>query len=204
MEHETTQPSLLSRVRDPSDDAAWREFDQKYRELILRYCRARGLQAADAEDVRQIAMTNLAKSLRSFEYDRARGRFRSYLGQVVRSGISRHFSRPGSRPQALDSGVLAIVEAEQDVDADEMWEQEWVRHHYRLAMQQVRATFEVRSVEIFDRLLAGDTVNTVAGDYQTTTQAVHKVKQRIRDRLKELIAAQVKDEDDLDGNAGKR
>ncbi|MCH9003397.1 MAG: hypothetical protein IIC02_12565 [Planctomycetes bacterium] len=59
-------------------------------------------------------------------------------------------------------------------------------------------------MEIFDRLLAGDTVNTVAGDYQTTTQAVHKVKQRIRDRLKELIAAQVKDEDDLDGNAGKR
>ena len=71
-------------------------------------------------------------------------------------------------------------------------------------MQQVRATFEERSVEIFDRLLAGDTVSAVAEDYQTTTQAVHKVKQRIRDRLKELIAAQVKDEDDLDGDAGTK
>lgn len=71
-------------------------------------------------------------------------------------------------------------------------------------MQQVRATFEERSVEIFDRLLAGGTVNTVAEDYRTTAQAVHKVKQRIRNRLKELIAAQVKDEDDVDGNAGKR
>ena len=77
-----------------ADDASWRQFDAKYRELILRYCRARGLQTSDAEDVRQIAMANLAKSLRSFEYKLTRGRFRGYLGQVVRSAISRHFKRP--------------------------------------------------------------------------------------------------------------
>ena len=196
MEHETTQPSLLSRVRDPADQAAWREFDVKYRELILRYCRARGLQIADAEDVRQIGMTNLAKSLRSFEYDPSRGRFRGYLGQVVRSAISRHFSRPETRQRALDSGVLATAEAPDRGNTDELWEQEWVRHHYRLAMQQVRVTFDTKSVEMFDRLLAGDSVGQVAQDFETTTQAVHKVKQRIRDRLKELIATQIIEEDD--------
>jgi RNA polymerase sigma factor (sigma-70 family) len=197
---ETTQPSLLSRVRNAADDSAWREFDAKYRELILRYCRARGLQTTDAEDVRQIAMASLAKSLRSFEYKPARGRFRGYLGQVVRSAISRHFGRPERQARALDTGVLASVEADDAGQADEIWEQEWVRHHYRLAMQSVRAAFDPKNVQIFDRLLAGDGVEQLASDFQTTTQAVHKVKQRIRDRLKELIAEQIRQEDD-DGSA---
>jgi RNA polymerase sigma factor (sigma-70 family) len=196
MSSETTQPSLLSRVRDPADDSAWREFDAKYRELILRYCRARGLQTSDAEDVRQIAMTNLAKALRLFEYKPSRGRFRGYLGQVVRSAVSRHFSRPDSRPRALDTTVMAVVEADDDGQVDEVWEREWVRHHYRLAMQTVRNTFDPKSVQMFDRLLAGDDVSQVASDFQTTTQAVHKVKQRIRDRLEGLIVDQIKQEDD--------
>ena len=197
---ETTQPSLLSRVRNPADDIAWREFDAKYRELILRYCRARGLQTSDAEDVRQIAMTNLSKSLRSFEYKPARGRFRGYLGQVVRSAISRHFSRPDAPARALDTNVLVTVEADDAGQADEVWEREWVRHHYRQAMQAVRDAFDPKSVQMFDRLLAGDGVSRLASDFQTTAQAVHKVKQRIRDRLKELIAEQIREEDD-DGSA---
>lgn len=195
---ETTQPSLLSRVRDASDDAAWREFDAKYRELILRYSRARGLQPADAEDVRQITMSNLAKSLRTFEYAPGKGQFRNYLGQVVRSAISRHFRRPEIRARALDSGVLATVEAADSGDADELWEQEWVRHHYRLAMETVRKTYEPRSVEMFDRLLAGGLVDKVAAEFDSTPQAVHKVKQRIRKRLTELIALQVREEDEPD------
>lgn len=200
MGSETTQPSLLSRVRDPADDASWREFDAKYRELILRYCRARGLQTSDAEDVRQIAMANLAKSLRSFEYKPARGRFRGYLGQVVRSAISRCFKRPNPQARALDTNILAAVEADDGGQTDEVWEREWVRHHYRQAMLTVRNAFDPKSVQMFDRLLAGDGVGQVASNFQTTTQAVHKVKQRIRDRLKELIADQIKEEDD-DGGA---
>jgi RNA polymerase sigma-70 factor (ECF subfamily) len=195
---ESTQASLLSRVRDASDDGAWREFDAKYRELILRYSRARGLQPADAEDVRQIAMLLLAKSLRTFEYSAAKGKFRYYLGQVVRSAISRQFRRPEIRARALDSGVRATVDAGDSGANDELWEQEWVRHHYRLAMETVRKTFEPQSIQMFDRLLAGDGVEKVAANFASTTQAVHKVKQRIRNRLTELITAQVRAEDEPD------
>jgi len=199
MGEETTQPSLIVRVRDPEDQSAWREFDRKYRDLILRYARARGLQPTDAEDVRQIVMTNLSRGLRSFEYDPKKGRFRSYLGIVVRNAVSQHFRRPGVLATALDTAVLATTEDDSAGGSDKLWEQEWVRHHYRLAMRTVRETFEPRSVEMFDRLLAGESAEAVAADYGTTGQAVHKVKQRIRDRLKALIAKQVSEEDRPDG-----
>ena len=38
----------------------------------------------------------------------------------------------------------------------------------------------------------------VARDFDTSTQAVHKVKQRIRDRLKHLIAEQIQAEESID------
>ena len=199
MDHDLTQPSLLSRVRDGSDQAAWREFDAKYRELLLRYCRARGLQQSDAEDVRQLVMMNLAKFLRSFDYSPEKGRFRSYLGRVVRNSISRYFSRPNPADRALDTAVMARVPDEDPDEADDLWEQEWVSHHYRLAMRTIHDTFDSRSVAVFDRLVNGESVADVAETCEMSTQAVHKVKQRIRNRMQELIAAQVREEDQPDG-----
>lgn len=194
MSAEQTQPSLLIRVRNPADQAAWREFDQKYRGLILSYCQSRGLQASDAEDVRQIVMMNLTRFLPSFEYQPGKGKFRYYLGRTVRHAIAHYFSRPNRAAAGLDSAVLAGVPSPES-ESDDVWEQEWVRHHFRLAMEIVRETFEPRSVLIFDRLLAGAEPEAVAAEHQTTTAAVHKIKQRIRDRLKELIDTQVADED---------
>ncbi|MCA9253978.1 MAG: sigma-70 family RNA polymerase sigma factor, partial [Phycisphaerales bacterium] len=82
MSPDTTRASLLLRIRDPDDQRAWREFDGAYGELIVRYCRARGLQLVDAEDVRQLVMLNLSRSIPRFEYQPEVGRFRDYLRTI--------------------------------------------------------------------------------------------------------------------------
>ncbi|MHC4235156.1 MAG: sigma-70 family RNA polymerase sigma factor [Planctomycetota bacterium] len=199
MTFETTSPSLLSRVRDPADAAAWREFDARYGELILRYCRGRGLQHGDAEDLRQVVMVKLSKALPQFQYSPARGRFRSFLGQIVRNEVARYFSRPKAAGRGVDTSEAVVQEATDAEQAEGQWGREWIHHHLRLAMQRVRQSHEPRSVEIFERLLAGDTVKAVATAFGVSTDAVHKIKQRIRDRLKEYVAAQIREEDDPDG-----
>ena len=45
-----TRASLLLRIRDPKDNAAWKEFDAIYRPMLQRFARTMGLGAADAED----------------------------------------------------------------------------------------------------------------------------------------------------------
>ncbi len=189
----TTHASLLEQLRDRADDVAWAEFDRRYGATIVRYCRARGLALADAEDVRQIALMNFAAAAGGFRYAPERGRFRSYLGQVVRSAISRHLGRPDRAPIALDNGVLESIA--EDRPADELWEREWVRHHLRLAMQAIRSDYAPHSVTVFDRLLAGRSIRDVAGEMDMSEEAVHKVKQRIRDRLRSLVAAQLDEEE---------
>lgn len=198
MDADLTRVSLLSRVRNGSDQASWAEFENRYRDLILRYALARGVQHADAEDICQIVMMSLATALRKFHYSSERGRFRDYLGSVVRNAVARFRSRPNPVPISLDTGVDAIDDAEDGGPVDFLWEQEWVDHHYRLALRTVRETFDRKSVEIFEQLVDGKTVASVAAVHGTTVQAVHKIKQRIRARMEELIAAQVREEDEPD------
>lgn len=198
MSHDTTEPSLLVRVRNPADDTAWREFDAKYHDLILGYCRARGLQPSDAEDVRQLVMVNLARKLPTFDYQPAKGRFRYYLGRAVRNTIHSHISRGDPARAGIDSAVAAGL-ADDSVEQDAAWEKEWVNHHFRLAMETIRKTHEPASVAMFERLLAGETVDAIAASTGASEQSIYKVKQRIRDRMKELIDQQVRDEDEPRG-----
>ncbi len=196
MNSTSTSPTLLSRVRDPADLAAWRQFDAQYGELILRYCRRVGLQHADAEDLRQTVMVRLARALREFVYSRERGRFRSFLGQIVQNEIARFWAcrkAAGARVAIYEAHAGAWQRDAQPCTAD--WEQEWQHHHLRLALRRLRQTCEPRSLAIFERLLAGETVADVARALGMTEPAVHKVKQRIRDRLRSLVEAQIRLED---------
>jgi len=197
MTPETTRPSLLSRVRDPSDHAAWSEFDARYRELIFRYSLRCGLSAADAEDVRQMVMMRLVRVLPQFHYDPARGRFHDYLYRVTRSAIADFRACPESRRRAVldDEAVQRLAEPAADASrADLEWEQEWRDHHLRLALTAVRQASDARSVAVFERLLDGASVERAAAEFGMSVDAVHKVKQRLRDRVQARIAEQMREE----------
>lgn len=197
METCATRLSLLTRVRDASDARAWSEFEQRYSELVLRYALARGLQFADAEDVRQVVFLRLAKALRDFTYSPARGRFRSYLGAMVKNVIRDRANCPATRRHAVDelaAGLESIADP-RDTDADARWEQEWVQHHCRLALETVRRTFDPSSVAVFEDFLQGGSADDVAARHNMTLAAVVKIRQRVRERMQGLIRDQVHDED---------
>lgn len=200
MNRQTTRASLLSRVRDPADHAAWVEFEGRYRELILRYGRRCGLSATDAEDVVQMVMVRLLRVLPRFRYDPARGRFHDYLYRVTRSAILDFQTCPESRTApVLDEELAERVAAQGESAADAAFEQEWMDNHLRLALAAVREASDPRSVAVFERLLAGATVEQTAREFGLSLDAVHKIKQRIRDRVQARIAEQMRDEEEPTG-----
>lgn len=190
-----TRPSLLIRVRDPADVDAWDQFASQYGELIVRYAQARGLQYCDAEDVRQVLLTKLATTLRSFEYQPGRGRFRDYLGAAVRNAVNSWRRCPG-RPTAV-VGLSDVAEPPDPTSSepDPLWEQEWMAHHYRRALESLRQSCEPQSIAVFTRLLAGASVEEAAQAESMTVDAVRKVRQRVRARMAELVEQQIHEED---------
>ena len=188
-----TQLTLIARLQDPADEEAWRRFESRYRDLVVRFAVRQGLQPTDAEDVAQAVFAALVRAMPGFRLDPGKGRFRSYLFRAVRNEISRVRSR-ATRPTGGVEG-LSTEDGAAEGAAARAFEDEWIDHHFRIAMAEIRRTFAPESVAIFERLMRGEPVEAIAVDCGTTTQAVHKVKQRIRDRMRTLVEAQIAEEE---------
>src|SRR4051794_2228824 len=114
-----TRASLLTQLRqDPSDQAGWDEFVDRYGRHIYRWCRQWRLQDADAEDVTQDILVRLSQKLRAFAYDPARS-FRGWLRTVAHHAW-RDFvdGRRHARPAAGDGQareLMLTLEAREDL-----------------------------------------------------------------------------------------
>jgi RNA polymerase sigma-70 factor (ECF subfamily) len=85
---ESTSASLLAKIRDAQDAAAWQRFFGTYRPLIEGWCRACGLADADRDDVAGMVLLKVAERMkRGYVYDPGRS-FRGWLWRVVLSQVS--------------------------------------------------------------------------------------------------------------------
>jgi RNA polymerase sigma factor (sigma-70 family) len=186
---DSTHRSLLDRLRLGEDEDAWREFSERYRELLLRYALRRGLAVHDAEDVVQSSMLRLSVRLRSFVYRPELGSFRAYLGRVVENEVRRARGRRAPRP--IDPDALEASDPRSDPGLERLWHEAWVEHHFRLALDAVRHSVSPLSLRVFEALLEGQDPGAVAARERTPVANVYKIKQRMRDRLREAVAEQL-------------
>ena len=89
-----TRRSLIVKLRDPADSAAWGEFVAIYEPLIYRLARRKGLQDADARDVCQEVFQAVARAIDRWEPDR--GSFRGWLSRIAQSAHQFPDSRTAS------------------------------------------------------------------------------------------------------------
>src|SRR5262249_31800559 len=143
---EITRVSILMRVKDPTDQSAWAAFDAIYRPMLIRYARARGLSDADAEDVVQHCLATLVQHVHSFEYDPAKGRFRSWLRTLV-NNQARNQARKKS-PRAAESAVLRAAPDPAD-PPDEVFDRIWMQEHLRHCLDNLRKELRPAEYEAF-------------------------------------------------------
>jgi RNA polymerase sigma-70 factor (ECF subfamily) len=67
---------------NPNDQQAWNAFVERYGRKIYGWTRARGLQEADAQDVTQTVLVELALQMSKFEYQPS-GSFRGWLRTIA-------------------------------------------------------------------------------------------------------------------------
>lgn len=185
-----THPSLLVRLRDAKDASAWTLFLEVYTPLIYRYCRKHHLQEADAVEVAQEVLLQVNRSIGTFEYQPGRGRFRDWLGSVVRSKLSRFFRRnqPSSNE---DTRELTNMPARQ-IDAD------WVDHFHSDLLQttlaRIQSEFEDHTWQAFTRVwIKNDSATEAAKSLSMPVAMVYVAKSRVLKRLREEIVLLAED-----------
>ena len=150
----TTNPSLLLRIRDSGDSRSWREFAEVYGRVIRGYCVRRGLQEADAADVTQEVLAQVARAIGSFEYQPGRGTFRAWLGTMTRNKITRFFELSGRHVQSAGGDPSAGQVATTGEDPE--WTAEFHTRILEAALARIRGDFESRTWSAFVQVWSGD------------------------------------------------
>jgi RNA polymerase sigma factor (sigma-70 family) len=185
-----TQPSLLIRLRDASDEQAWAQFVDLYAPLVYGYARRRGLQDADASDVTQVVLRVVMSAIRKLDYDPQRGAFRHWLFTIVRTKLVSYVTRQPIACQGTgDSGMQILLEAQPAPEAETVaWDAEYEQRLFTWAAEQVRAQVRKETWQAFwQTAVEGRRGKEVAASLGLSLGAVRLAKSRIVARLKALI-----------------
>jgi RNA polymerase sigma-70 factor (ECF subfamily) len=130
-----TRQSLIFRLRDPGNAAAWSEFVALYEPLIYDLGRRKGLQEADARDLCQEVLLNVSRAVDRWDPDPARGTFRGWLSRITRNllvnFLSRQYHPRGSGTTSVQELLTAQPAADQTASA--LFDAEYRRRVFRWA-----------------------------------------------------------------------
>jgi RNA polymerase sigma factor (sigma-70 family) len=185
-----TRATLLVRLRDPRDAAAWGEFVGLYAPLVYGYARRQGLQDADAGDLTQDVLGAVAAAIGRLDYDPARGAFRNWLFTVVRRKLANRRAAAENRARGSgDTATRQLLEeqpARNGVEAD--WQAEWDRRVFAWACEQVRSCVTGATWTAFwQTAVEGRPGKEVAAELGMSVAAVYLARSRVLARLRELV-----------------
>lgn len=185
----TTRLSLLVRLRDAADQAAWEEFVSIYQPAICRFARRRGLQAADAHDLAQNVLSAVAQRIPEWKPDRDRARFRTWLARIASNQAITMFRR--RKPDAARGGTTALAVLHDQEDPSAELETNCRREAFRLLARKVRAEFEETTWQAFwMTAVEGASVEAAARSLGRSAGSIYTARSRIMRRLQELARSE--------------
>jgi RNA polymerase sigma-70 factor (ECF subfamily) len=222
----TTQWSLIVRVEDRTSDDARQALERlcaTYWPPLYAYVRMRGHATTEAEDLVQGFFARfLAKDDPFTTVDRRRGRLRSYLLGALNHYLAdeRDRARAAKRgggdsdiPIDLDFGRIERdwgLRETRESDPEQAYDRKWALALLDRVLRRLREEYEeVGQAERFDVLVpfvdggreprshreVGDRLGIREG---TARVAVHRLRKRYRELVREEIASTLVDESDVD------
>jgi RNA polymerase sigma-70 factor (ECF subfamily) len=131
----------------------------------------------------------VARSVRSFQYQPARGRFRDWLAAVTRSKLARFHAKRQREVSSMGSDeAQEVLDSVAAPAADADWTAEFNAQILRTALARIRAHFESLTWRAFELAwLDNRSAVEVARELNLPVDAIYVAKSRVLKRLKEEI-----------------
>ncbi len=182
-----TRASLIGRLRDAADVAAWDEFVAIYGPLVHRLAMRQGLQSADAEDVVQQVFAAVSQSVYQWLERPQQNRFRAWLLTIARNiAIKTLTRRPhGGVGLGGDPGLYELAAPAKDLSSH--FDIEYRREVYRWAAEQVQNTVSPSTWNAFQLThIDGVSIADTAVQLGISVGNIYIARSRVINRLREL------------------
>ena len=191
LEHPTLSSQFLLDVQQ-MDSAGWSRLVATFGPIVYRWCRTSGVCDADAPDVVQDVFTAVARGIASFQREKAKGSFRSWLATITRNKVRDHYRKHAKRKNA-EGGTDALNQLQmipEDLDST-ICAANATTPLIREVLRQVEAEFESTTWKAFwlttiDRAKASDVAVQLGVSADSVYQSKSRVLRRLRQRLAEL------------------
>lgn len=218
----TTQWSMIARAAadSPESRAALAQLCEAYWFPVYAYIRRKGHDRARAEDLTQGFFTRLLEKNDLAAADRTRGRFRSFLLASCQHYLANQHDYEAAHKRGGGQCVLSLdfdsaegkftrePVANHD-SAERLFERRWAVELLDQALAELRLEYvQSDRGKLFDLLkptLAGEEAtgydaisNQLGLTIGAVKVAVHRLRQRYRDRIREVIGRTVADPADVD------
>ena len=192
-----TSTTLLDGLNDPRNDRAWRRFYTRYTPMLLSYAKRVGLSDADAQDAVAETLTTFLQKYAAGEYDRDRGRLKSWLGGIAFNKIRKvrerrsHLSLDASASN--DGGGPVECSTRDDLDA--VFEHEWRLERLSQALEILRGESDPTTYQAFDLYAIKNwPAGKVASFLDLSKNAVYIAKTRTIRRLRQVVTELIDEE----------
>ena len=186
--NETTRSSVIRAVADTENEAAWQRLFDLYAGFVFSIARSKGLKDEDADDVVQVVFSDLARNLPTFQYDRAKGRFRSYLTGLVHWRVMDKL-KAGKRDAELKASFWEEAKAAKTED-DGFSEREWQAAALEEALRRIKPDVRPEHYAAFvASAVEGQDTDVVMKLYGLSRDNLYQIRKRLTEKLRETIAA---------------
>lgn len=185
-----TSHSLIARVKDRADGAAWTEFLAIYRPVVYRMARRRGLQDADSQDLSQRVFLAISQAIDGWTPGSDRPPFRAWLVTVTRNAITKALTRTPPDRGAGSSSLMDLLAGEHADDPETTAEllRESRREAIRWASDQIRPEFNDLTWRLFwETSIQGRSVADLVASFGCSPGTVYTARFRVLQRLKEKV-----------------
>ena len=184
-----TRYSLIARLSCREQADSWCEFLETYQTAIIRYCRSRGLQDADAAEVAQEVLLAVHQSVESWIPSGRIGSFRAWLFETARraslKSIRQRSRHVNSTSQILDA---ARIEDEPAAAIAKQDEEDWQRWLFYAASGVVQTEVTETTWQAFwQTAVVGRTPEEVSGELGISIGSVYTARCRVISRIRKHV-----------------
>ena len=185
--NETTRSSVIRAVADTENEAAWQRLFDLYAGFVFSIARSKGLKDEDADDVVQVVFSDLARNLPTFQYDREKGKFRSYLTGLVHWRVKDKL-KASKRDADLKASFWEEAKASTTDDGG-FSEREWQAAALEEALRRIKAGVRPEHYAAFvASAVEGQDTETVMNLYGLSRDNLYQIRTRLTAKLREAVA----------------